>query len=167
MIFIRAVKAGAGTKAGLVQWQKAAPPTNCLRVVGEGFSAGKVVKNGLGFLLLGFCVVGTSLDKSQTPLGRGRHVAHRRMGAAHAQPLWVPWKQQIIYCCLYKAGGKDEECLSQSIGGENLYGNTYREVVPVWLLQRAHEAQLLLPCSPHTSQGAAELCLLQRSSTEK
>lgn len=70
----------------------------------------------------------------------------------------MPWKEQIIYCCLYRAGGKDEECLTQSIGGENLYGNTYRQVMPVWLLQGAQEAQLLLPCSsqkasPRLSQG--------------
>lgn len=93
---------------------------------------------------LGFCLVGTRLDGSPR-----FHLVEE--GTQHTQA----WEQQIIYCCLHKAGGKDEECLSQSIGGENLCGNTYREVMPVWFLQRARGAQLLLPqkSSPPLSQG--------------
>lgn len=135
MVFIHAVKAGAGTKAAakprLVQWQKAAPPKNCLRVVDEGFSTGKVVENGLISLLLGFFMVGTSLAEVSDPTWWRKAQSTPKDGAAHAQPLWVPQKQQIIYCCLYTAGGKAEECLSQSFGGENLYGNTYRQGMPV------------------------------------
>lgn len=163
MIFICAVKTGAATKAAakprLVQWQKAAPQKNCLRVVREEFFDGKVVENGLIFLLLGFCTVGTSLDEiSDLTWPRKAHNTPKG-GAAHAQLLWVPWKQQIIHCCLYKAGGKDEECLSQSIGGENLFGNAYRQVMPVWSLWRAQEAQLLLPCSSQkSSPGLSRGC---------
>lgn len=151
MNFICAVKAGAGTKAAakprLVQFPKAAPPKNCPRVVGEGFSTGKVVGSGLYFLLLGFFVVGTSLDEiSDTTWSRKAHSTPKE-GAAHAQPLWVPCKQKIIDCCWYKAGSKDEECLSPSIGGENLYGNTYRQGVPVCLLQR--ERRLSFSTSLH------------------
>lgn len=51
-ILICAVKAGAGTKAAakprLVPWQKATAPKKLPEGGGEGFSAGKVVGNGLG-----------------------------------------------------------------------------------------------------------------------
>lgn len=127
--------------------------------MGEEFSAGKVVEKWFDFFTAGILCDGNKSGPSLRP-----HLAEKdthntpKDGAAHAQPLWVPCKQQIIHCCLYKAGGKDEECLNQSIGGENLCGNAYRQVMPVWSLQRAQEAQLLLPCSsqkssPCLSQG--------------
>lgn len=167
-----AVKARAGTKAAArpepVRWQKVSPPKNCLRVVGKGSSAGKVVENGLGFFsLLGFSVVGTSLGEVLLPDSTRLRQAHSTSRGwmplvdAHAQPLWLLLQQQVIVPCTRLVAKIRNVYVNPLVGKTYSTHIPYGHLVPLGkLYQRAQESHLVHTWSPRkaTSHSSYRGC---------
>lgn len=88
----------------------------CPRVVGRASSAGKVVKN-LFFFSGGNMPRQSIAAWPCSPETDTRHIQGMDGLSRCLCPASMAAPEAAGYHCLYKAGGKDEECLCESIGG--------------------------------------------------